>query len=180
MQFRRRTLWERVTAGVRRIFVPRFRGPYYITYDGRQVWRYDPKRFRIVGEPIPIGPNSASWHEWLALHDRLIVQLPTGRAIIRREVQRRTLLTGVKEYSYWRAYMWPARNRRPVRVYVGRIQWVSPDRLITLMGELARRYHVRRKYYLDERRRKLENRRRAAKRRWYKRYRAKQAKHLVC
>jgi hypothetical protein len=154
-------LWSKLKQVWREMTVTRYSGPYYMT-DGKRFWEYDKKRYRRKGEAYPIG--SPTFRAWVSEHDRLIFYDETiGRAMIK--------LDYVRGYAYWRGYMWPMRRRKPVRVYVGKLESVSSDKLLSKMRELSQKYREKRRYYTIERERARKNRRRAAKHRWYVRYR---------
>jgi len=153
---------------IRSIF--RRRHAYWIT-DCWVLKRYDIRKGGPYGKNTAIG--SAAFVDWVASHDRLLVRRGEYRAIIKREAIRKTRGGELRTYWYWRAYMWPYRNERPVRVYIGKLEYATPSHLTQRIDLLIERYTAKRSYYLAERERHRKKLKRLSKARWYRRYKAR-------
>lgn len=148
----------------------RRRHSYWIT----NCWvlkRYDKHRGGPYGKNTDIG--SPEFVAWVACHDRLLVRRGEYQAIIKREAIRKVRAGELRTYWYWRGYMWPYRNEKPVRVYIGKLETATPSYLAQRIDLLIERYKAKRKYYLAERERRRRKLKRIRKARWYRRYKAR-------
>lgn len=133
----------------------------YIT-DGYTVWEFTGRN--LYPSPLDceraIRVGSDAW-VLLCFEIRTLryYSIATGMCVLKRE----------PPALYWRGYQWPGHKRAPARVYIGRLDRFTSEKLEAKMRRLRQKAKEKKALYLADKERKKRMKKRARQRVWRKR-----------